>query len=253
MHKVAALIVTTLRPSLLRAVRSVFAQDLKEPIHLMIGVDVPDGDIGMFATIQAECPSHITLTVLNLGYSTSARHGGFYPNSYGGSLRTILSYAADAPFLAYLDDDDWWAPNHLSGLLTVISDKDWAFSLRMLTDRETGRVICRDEWDSVGPGKGINNDYYGGFCCPSTLMLNKQCCHFLLPKWSLAAFADGGGEDRLMFEDLKEAGWASSGLYSCFYELSVEAQNAPHHRDEFAKRGILWPFERDRIKDLPPA
>jgi hypothetical protein len=250
MHPVAVIIPTTLRPSLLRAARSVFRQDLGERFQLLIGIDAALGEPAVLEAVKAECPPHVTLTVLDLGYSTSVRHGGFYPNSFSGSLRTILSYAADSQYVTYLDDDDWWEPDHLSSLLEAVDGRDWAFSYRWLVDRETGWTICRDEWDSIGPWRGINKDRFGGFCCPSTLIMNKNSCHFIFPHWSLAAFADGGGEDRLVFDEIKDANWASTGKYSCFYEMSVKTQSDPHHAQQFAERGIRWPFERDLIEDL---
>lgn len=251
MHNVAVVLPTTLRPSLLRAARSVFAQKSVESLQLLVGLDVSNGDPVMLSQLRRECPAHVTLTVLDLGYSTSSRHGGFYPNHYSGALRTILSYAADAPHVAYLDDDDWWADDHLSSLLEMIRGRDWAFSYRWIVDRETGWPICRDEWDSVGPGRGINQARYGGFCCPSTIMLNKQTCHFVFPHWSLAAFPNGTGEDRLVFDELiKSANWASSGRHSCFYEMSAEGQSHPHHAPEFAARNIRWNIERDSIAEI---
>ncbi len=51
----AVAIVTALRPTLLRAVRSVFRQDLPSRIHLLIGIDVPDGDAGRAGILREAC------------------------------------------------------------------------------------------------------------------------------------------------------------------------------------------------------
>lgn len=245
---VAVVIPTTLRPSLLRAVRSVYTQDLTGTLHLLIGVDQRLGDTAVLDTITQECPGHVTLTVFDPGYSTSKRHGGVYSNAFSGAIRTILSYAANSRSVAYLDDDDWWTPDHLSSLLSVMAGKDWAFSYRWLVDHDTGWLICQDEWDSLGPGRGINAERYGGFCCPSTLMLNKEACHFILPLWSLSPFSDGTGEDRLIFQELlKRPQWAASGRYSCFYDMPLEVQKHEHHAREFAARGLSWMGDADQI------
>jgi hypothetical protein len=245
---IAVIIPSTLRSSLARAVRSVFAQDFKGTIQILIGIDHTQNSRDMLQQLGQQAPAHIQLSVFDPGYSTSTRHGGLYSNHYGGALRTILSYAANAPFLAYLDDDDWWARNHLSSLRQVIGEKDWAFSYRWFTDRETGWPICRDEWDSVGPGKGINQQRFGGFVAPSNLFLDKLKCHFVLPNFSLAAFADGTGEDRLVFAALlKNHPWAASLVYSCFYEIPAEVQNHQHHKTEFSRRKIQWVLDRAHI------
>ena len=184
----AVIIPTILRPTLVRAVQSVFNQDLRGRIQLLIGIDQRQGDSGCLETAVRECPGNVFLSVFDPGYSTSVRHGGIYSNRFSGALRTILSYAANSKYVAYLDDDDWWGRGHLSGLLSAIEGKDWAFSFRWLVDRETGWPICQDEWDSLGPGQGINRERFGGFVSPSNLLLDKEACHFVMPYWSLSPF-----------------------------------------------------------------
>lgn len=248
---VAVVIPTVFRPSLPRAVRSVFSQSEAGRIQVLIGIDKRQGDGAMLDALSNECPSHVTLTILDLGYSTSYRFGGFYSNRFSGALRTILSYAANSRYVAYLDDDDWWGRGHLSSLLSAISGKDWAFSYRWLVDSETGWPICRDEWDSVGPGAGINRERFGGFVSPSNLLLDKVACHFILPYWSLSPFADGTGEDRLVFRELlKHPSRAATGKYTCYYTMPREVQAHVHHAREFAARRIGWVFDRTRIETI---
>jgi hypothetical protein len=246
---VAVVMTTVLRPTLVRAVRSVFAQDFKGRIQILIGIDRREGDGDGLDMLARDCPAHVRLTILDLGYSTSRRHGGLYPSAYGGALRTILSYAANSRLVAYLDDDDWWAKDHLAGLVAAIAGKAWAFSYRWLVDRETGWPVCRDEWDSVGPGRGINQKRFGGFVSPSTLMLDKEGCHFDLPYWSLSAFSDGTGEDRAVFQELlKHGNWAASGTYSCYYEVSRTTLRERHHARELAERRLNWIGNRGQIE-----
>lgn len=151
----AVIIQTVLRPTLLQAARSVFAQDCRGRIQILLGIDHSKGDRMLIDQIRAECPDHIALTVIDPGYSTSQRHGSLYSNQYGGALRTALSYLANSRFVAYLDDDNWWTPQHLSTMLAAIDGKSWAFSLRWLVDRRRDEVVCRDEWESLGPGRGV--------------------------------------------------------------------------------------------------
>lgn len=247
---VAVVTQTILRPSLLRAARSVFAQDHPGRIQFLIGVDKPMYDPSVLDAIKAECPPNVTVSVLDLGYSTSKRHGGFYSNGYGGALRTILSYAADSRYVAYLDDNDWFAGHHLSSLLKVIAGRHWAFSYRWLADPLTEWPICRDEWDAVGPGRGINNECFGGFVQPSELMIDKEACHFVLPLWSLATFSDGTGEDRGIFGRLNASHpWAATESHSCYTILSEEALHHEHHAREFRSRGLGWIYDRTLVDE----
>jgi hypothetical protein len=248
---VAVVVQTILRPCLLKAVRSVFQQDFAGRIHLLIGVDVHQGDVAILEQLAGECPPHVSMTVLDPGYSTSRRHGGTYPNYYGGSLRTVLSYLANSRLIAYLDDNDWYAGNHLSALASAIKGKDWAWTGRWLVHPDTLLPICRDEWDSVGSRPGINAERYGGFVQPSGLMMDKEACHFVLPLWSVAAFPDGSGEDRLVFDELhKTLAGAETNQFTCFCTMSEHALQGDHHQREFSKRGLTWVIDAAQIQRI---
>lgn len=202
---VAVVLPTVLRPTLTRAVESVYAQDFSGRIQLLVGIDVVRGDPGQLEALRARCPSHIDMTVFDLGYSTSVRHGGPHACAFGGALRTILSFAARARIVAYLDDDDWYAPDHLSSLRTALDDKAWAYSLSWYVNPWNDEPMCVDRFESAGPGAGVYAAKLGGFVRGPCLMLDKLRCQPLLHCWSQAMFASGDGEDRLVFAALKQA------------------------------------------------
>ena len=200
----AVVIVTVCRRSLLRAVRSVFAQDLPGRIQVLVGVDVDPDKAGaaLYQELLAACPPRIALTWMALGYSTSTRHGGVHPCGYGGSLRTALSFCAASRHVAYLDDDDWWDPSHLRLLRAAVDGRSWAFSRSWYVNPDDGRVLCEDGLESVGPGAGLYRSRDGGFVRPSALMLDKVALADALHLWSQAKYPTGDGEDRLLFERL---------------------------------------------------
>ncbi len=218
----AVIIQTVLRPTLLQAARSVFAQDRRGRIQILVGIDHAQGDPALIDQIRAECPDHIALTVIDPGYSTSRRHGSLYSNHFGGALRTALSYLANSRFVAYLDDDNWWTPQHLSTMLAAIAGKSWAFSLRSLVDRTRDEVICRDEWESLGPGRGVYVAGFGGWVDTSCLMVDKLACHEVLPAWCLSRFVHGVGEDRMVFERLKGLPFGATEQYTVFYRTALD-------------------------------
>lgn len=201
---VAVVIPTLLRPQLRRAVESVFRQDLQGRIQILIGIDRHEGDFAMLQALSASAPRHVHITLLDPGYSTAARHGGRHSCGYGGALRTALSYLANSRYLAYLDDDDWWAPDHLSAMLGAIGEHAWCWTLRHYAAPGSDAALCVDEWESVGPDAGIYRESWGGHVAPSCLMLDAQRCHVLLPAWSTGLTATGGGEDRLVFRLLRQ-------------------------------------------------
>jgi hypothetical protein len=241
-YDVAVVLPTILRPSLTRAIRSVFLQEFDGRVQILIGVDVATRTDVSLTDLAAECPENMDMLACRLPYSTSERHGGLYPNRFSGALRSILTLAANSRRVAYLDDDNWWAPQHLDSLTGALAGVGWAWSDRWFTDPETGEPIVIDDWESVGPDAGVFADRDGGFVDPSSLMIDKLVHHDVVPLWSLASFADGSGEDRLVFAALKESGpGRATRLATSFYPLR---EGDPMHAvrlDQIRARGIILP------------
>src|SRR5439155_25252143 len=175
--------------------------DLNGRIHLLVGVDKRLGDPAAMDRLLASAPEHICVTRFDPGYSTSARHGGVHTNHFGGALRTILSFAANSRHVAYLDDDDWYAKDHLSSLLAAIRGKAWAFSHRWFVNPYNLEPMCIDSLENLGPGAGLYAEH-GGFACPSSLMIDKRECALLLHIWAEAGRPQGDAEDRIFFKAL---------------------------------------------------
>ena len=199
--QVAVVLQTVLRPSVERAIRSVFVQDLPGRIHLLIGVDNRLGTPALIDRMLTSCPAHIGITRFDPGFSTSVKHGGVHTNHFGGALRTILSFAANSRYVAYLDDDDWFAEDHLSSLLRAIEGNEWAFSQRWFVNPYDLEPMCIDTIENLGPAAGVYASY-GGFACPSSLMLDKKACAPILHLWSEAGRPQGDMEDRVFFKAL---------------------------------------------------
>ena len=236
----AVVIPTVLRPTLQRAVASVFAQELDAPIQVLVGIDRPLGSVQQLDYLQALCPPNRHLTVIDPGYSTSVRHGGVHPNRYGGSLRTALSFLANSRYVAYLDDDNWFAPNHIGDLLQAIQQHDWAFSKRWYVHPANNTPLCVDDWESVGPDAGVYADDSGGFVDTSTLMLDKINCAATLHSWSQGFYPEGDGEDRILFDAMRQAQLHGKGtnLASCYYTLDPNDGYYDFRRQLLAREGI---------------
>jgi hypothetical protein len=212
---VSVVLITICRKSLYRAVRSVFQQDFKGTIHLLVAADVElFGDFNeMMATLLSECPANITLTAINLGYSTSVRHGGVHSSFYGGSLRTSLTFLSSSELVTYLDDDDWYTPQHIRLLVTAMKNKDWAFTLSNYADQNEDLILGVDLIESVGPNRGLYKQSFGGFVRPSALMINKLKLTHIIHLWSISPFESGDGEDRLIFKELlKSKSYGETGV-----------------------------------------
>jgi hypothetical protein len=224
----AAVVVPTVgRPTLERALRSVFDQDFPGTIQVLVGVDAwPGGDRARLEALAASAPPNRSLLVFDPGYSTSTRRGGFTPAGTGGALRTVLSYLAHSRLVAYLDDDNWWAPDHLSSLVRAARGRDWAYSLRWYADG-SGKPLCVDAWESVGPDAGAYAGKFGGFVDPSCLLIDKVACEPALRLWCHPLPGDPSGmtTDRTVFEYLRGRRGAGTGRATAFYTLSPSDTN----------------------------
>jgi glycosyltransferase involved in cell wall biosynthesis len=196
---VAVIMPTILRPDLTSAVKSIYNQDFKGRIQIAIGVDVSVGNLNDFEELFNARPDNVSILISTLPYSTSARHGGIYRSTDGGSLRTILAYATNSEILAFLDDDNEYLPDHISLLHAAIQGKVWSSGQRILVDQDTLKHLGVDVWDSVGPNRGRFRES-GGFIDPNCLMVNKTKLEVALAYWSRYQFGtEGETSDRKFF------------------------------------------------------
>lgn len=218
---VSVVIATVCRPTLERAVQSVFRQKFAGRIQVLVGVDVdPYGRSAQtYERLHAACPPHVALAWLDLGWSTSARHGGVHSSYFGGGLPSALSFLAHSQFVMYLDDDDWLEPTHVARVMEAIRGKSWAFGLSFYADGERGVALGVDRMESVGPGAGVFKERYGGFVRRSGMLLDKLKCAGVLHLWSCALTRAGDGEDRLVFDVLRRQPYGFSDFPSVNYSL----------------------------------
>lgn len=239
-YDVAVVMPTVGRACILDAVASVYAQQGVGRIQLLIGVDAPRGDFRRLLELLESAPAHVAPCLFYPGYSTSIRHGGLHPAYDGGALRTVLSYMANARHLAYLDDDNWWGPDHLRSLLAAISGRDWAFALRWFVHPESRKPICIDTWESVGPGRGVFTQKFGGWADPNCLMIDKLTCEPALRWWTIPLPGDHNATsaDRHVFHWLNLKGKpGESGQASVFYTMQPGDET---HRSRLIRMGASY-------------
>jgi hypothetical protein len=234
---VAVVMTTTVRPTIVQAVHSVFAQEFDGRIQILIGIDVWQGERELLDDLRHACPANVQLTILDLGYSTSAKHGGLYPSHFGGAMKTILSYAANSRYVTYLDDDNWYAPDHLATLLAAIAGKDWAFSLRHFVDADSGATLCPDTWESVGPARGVYATAQGGFVDTNCFLIDKLACHDIFTEWAMTRAEGGTGGDRQVLRRLRGRPWGTSGRHSLYYRQRLVGLH-PYLLWQFRKSGV---------------
>jgi hypothetical protein len=247
---VGVAMVTVMRPTFAQALRSVYAQRFSGRIHVVVGIDRWEGERATLEALIAERPGNVSVTVIDLGYSTSARHGGVYASNYGGALKTILTYVANSRYITYLDDDNWYAPYHLSTLLAAVAGKEWAFSLMHFVDAPTGDLLCPDTWSSLGPGRGVYAKAQGGFVDTNCFLIDKIACNDVFPEWAMPRFEGGTGGDRQILQRLANRPYGSNDAHTLYYRVHLTWQH-PYLLWKFRCAGVDLAryMPRERIPD----
>jgi len=132
---------------------------------------------------------------------------------YGAS-----TFLAKGDFLAFLDDDNTLAPEHVESCLAVIRQgRQWSYALRNIVDREH-RFICRDDCESLGRWPSVLNeqDYMVDVNC---YFLPRLLAVQVVPLW----FNRGGipgtpSADRIICHALRQI----APDFDCTYRYTVD-------------------------------
>jgi hypothetical protein len=232
---IAVVTPTVVRPTLPRALGSILNQGFGGRIQALVGVDRRRAPLEPLIDALAKLPRRRVVSLFDPGYSTSIRHGGLHPAKDGGVLRCVLTYLANARYVAYLDDDNWWELDHLSRMRQAIEGKAWAFSLRCFTHPETQRPVAIDDWESIGPGRGFYAKNFGGWVDPNCLMIDKLVCEPVIRWWALPLRMDPSGlaADRNVFRALKRYPFGETRAVTVFYQLNPKDSMHPHRMKRF--------------------
>ena len=129
------------RPSLTQAMESVRNQTYKNLTHLVV-IDGPEYFENAMSkmSIKKQSPSNVQITTSP--YNTGG--DGFY----GHRIYAGYSHLVNQDYVAFLDEDNWFEPNHIQSLVEELekNDYDWVHSLRKVY---------------------VENDYLADDCCES--------------------------------------------------------------------------------------
>lgn len=69
---------------------------------------------------------------------------------YGHRVYAACSFLVNADVIVYLDEDNWFEPNHVEKLVEKLKEgNDWVYSLRKIYDKE-GEFLTEDNCESLG-------------------------------------------------------------------------------------------------------
>jgi glycosyltransferase involved in cell wall biosynthesis len=77
---------------------------------------------------------------------------------YGHRVYSACSFLVNADVICYLDEDNWFDPEHVEKLVAKIEKGyEWAYSLRKIYDKN-GEFLCEDNCESLGKWPVYFND-----------------------------------------------------------------------------------------------
>jgi hypothetical protein len=142
MVSVSVITPTTGDDRVIRAAESVARQTHADIHHFIVfdGADRMDAAPDVARDLAKLPRATVTLAPVATGHDRYLGH-----RIYGA-----WGFLAPGDAVAYLDQDNWYEPEHVSSLAAIIEDgKRWAYALRRIIDT-TGAFVCNDDCQSLG-------------------------------------------------------------------------------------------------------
>lgn len=131
-------------PKLLDAMRSVEKQTYNCK-HLIV-IDGPE-----YSQKAMELISNSGLKGNHTVYCSPENTGKTGGDFYGHRIYAAFPHLINSDYILFLDEDNWYEPNHVETLIQTIEEKqlDFAYSLRQIYSPDR-RFLCNDNCESLG-------------------------------------------------------------------------------------------------------
>ena len=139
----------------------------------------------------------------------------------GHRMYAAMPYLVSQDYTLFLDEDNWFEPNHIETMIKTIEDKnlDWCYSLRKVMD-PLGGFVCNDDCDSLGEVPTYHDHMLrfvdmNCYCFKTEVLV--KCSHVLY---------DTHVADRMLYAyaSQKYIKFATTGEYTVNYRLSHPGQ-----------------------------
>lgn len=139
---------------------------------------------------------------------------------YGHRIYAAYPHLINSDYVLFLDEDNWYEPNHVETLIETIEKKqlDFAYSLRRIAGKD-GEYLLDDNCESLGKWeifmsrKSPHGKQYlidtSSFCFKKDFI--QKTCHLWHSGW--------GGDRRYLYYVKDEAKYDTNGLYTLNYRL----------------------------------
>jgi hypothetical protein len=227
--RVAVVTPTTGAATLERAIESVATQTSPGIVHWIVA----DGPGAVEAANRIADPWVETGAVRFTALPENTGAGGWNGHRIYGAVPWLSS----ADYVAFLDEDNWFEPDHVHDLLeAIVREKAaWAYSLRRIVDKD-GNAICDDRCESLGPAHHTCLSPEDHLVDTSCYMIERGLAIDVSPCWNGRARQEGRVEvDRALCAALTaSAPYAFVPKSSVVYRLGG---NAASVQRDFFERG----------------
>jgi hypothetical protein len=203
-------------PHLWRAIASVQAQTYPYLHHLVVA-DGSECHERVRACLPCE-PRH-QLHLLALPYNVGG--DGFLGHRVYGAA----PFLANSRYVAFLDEDNWFEPDHVASLMAKITAEGlvWAYSLRKIVDTD-GRYVCNADCESLGQWPTWNKT--GHLVDTSCYMLRRDVALFANAIW-YRRFRDEENPDFALCRKLLKnyPRCSTNGKYSVNYRVGSSRES----------------------------
>lgn len=217
--------------SLTKAIESVKAQTYRDIRHLIV-VDGPEYFEKVMSKIAIKFNddnehNHIMITAL----PTNTGSNGFY----GHRIYAAFPHLVNEPYIAFLDEDNWYEPNHIETLVNKIEKDDlrWAHSLRnvYLHESDGGGFLDKDCCEAIGRWPIAWFDSPQHLVDTSSYMFRAEFIKIHASLWHW-----GWGGDRRFFTIIKDKGkYDTTGEHTLNYRLPPIQKAYGGDKDIFKK------------------
>jgi glycosyltransferase involved in cell wall biosynthesis len=186
------------------ALESVARQTYKNVKHLVVidGQDYAD----KARAITSKFPSVI---LMQLPFNTGAN--GFY----GHRVYAGIPHLLNSDYVFFLDEDNWYEPEHISELAPVLERNNFAYSLRKVFSPDK-KFVCEDNCESLGKWPIFFTHEDPQYLVDTSsfafnLKFLQATCHLWHSGW--------GGDRRYFYSVMQNATFDTSGKHTLCYRL----------------------------------
>ena len=218
--KVAVVTPTIGADTLLQCIESVQKQTYKDFVHYIF-IDGRQHSAAAAAVLEKVKNDSIKIITLeeNIGEGW-----------YGHRVYSACSFLVNSDAICYLDEDNWFEPNHLETQAKNLSRGfAWSYSLRKIFNGK-GEYLCEDNCESLGKWPIYFNDKEHHIDTSSYMVkrdIALKIGHAWYGQW---------GADRKFFKTLKQyyPNFGCTNQYSLCYRLDGNPNSVNH---DFFKKG----------------